>query len=313
MFVVSANFRRTSWQTLARVADSLPALESRLADVHYVSLSTCNRVELYVNSGCTSAARVLESMTDVCSMHGKAAESLRSELMVLDGVDAIEHLIRTTCGLEAIAVGEDEVGGQVRRAYSDAIKHRRVTPELRRVFDHALKVNRDLRKIDELPHNDLVSLALDGVRSDMTSVLVIGTGLYAREVHQILHARGVSNHWNYSTSGRRVALPFSSYKVTPSTLLDALTKVELVIGATGAAEPVVTAEHVRILQRTGHAVPMLIDLTLTEDIAQDVSLLAPVTRLSDIAAAHQVSAPVQAASYVRTQSQLLHHRMTVAS
>lgn len=233
--------------------------------------------------------------------------------MVLDGVDAIEHLTRTTCGLEAIAVGEDEVGGQVRRAYSEAIKLQRVTPELRRVFDHALKINRDLRKIDELPDNDLVTLALDDVHADIRSVLVIGTGVYAREVHQILHARGVTEHWNFSTSGRRVTLPFGSHRVTQSTLLDALTKVDLVIGATGASEPVVTAEHVRILQRTGHSVPMLIDLTLTEDIAHDVSALIPVTRLSDIASAHQVSAPLQAESYVRLQSQLLHHRMTAVA
>jgi len=313
VFVVSANFRRTSWQTLSRLADALPALEERLTDVHFVSLSTCNRVELYVNSGCTTPDRLLSEMAEACSLPSESLPDFRAELMVLDGVDAIEHLTRTTCGLEAIAVGEDEVGGQVRRAYSEAIKLQRVTPELRRVFDHALKINRDLRKIDELPDNDLVTLALDDVHADIRSVLVIGTGVYAREVHQILHARGVTEHWNFSTSGRRVTLPFGSHRVTQSTLLDALTKVDLVIGATGASEPVVTAEHVRILQRTGHSVPMLIDLTLTEDIAHDVSALTPVTRLSDIASAHQVSAPLQAESYVRLQSQLLHHRMTAVA
>lgn len=306
MFVVSANFRRASWETLARVAEALPAVEAGLSGAHFVSLSTCNRVELYVDGSDTDSTRVVQA---IASAIGVSASEMAQDLTVLSGVDAIEHLTRTTCGLEAIAVGEDEVGGQVRRAYNEAIKCERVTPQLRRAFDHALKINRDLRKIDELPHNDLVTLALADVHADIRRVLVIGTGIYARQVHQILHAGGVTDHWNFSTSGRRITLPFAVHRVTQSTLLDALSKVDVVIGSTGAAEPVVNAEHIRILQRTGHEVPMLIDLTLSEDIAHDVSALVKVIRLSDIATAHPVSAPAQAASYVRTQSQLLHHRM----
>jgi glutamyl-tRNA reductase len=285
------------------MAEVLPALESELAGLSFVSLSTCNRVELYVDGAEAELRRVTAALERV-------RPGVNSQLLVADGVSALEHLTRTTCGLEAIAVGEDEVGGQVRRAYNDAIRIGRVSPALRRAFDHALRTNRDLRKIDELPHNDLMSLALEDVKSNVGSVLVIGTGQYARVVHQLLHARGVHTHWNYSTSGRRISLPFTSERVKDSTLLPTLSKVDLVVGATGAAHPVVTAEHVRILQRTGNSVPLMIDLTLNEDIAHDVSALTPVTRLGDIATAHPVSAPEQAAGYVRTQSQLLHHRMT---
>lgn len=308
MFVVSANFKISPWSLLTQMSDVATevAQESAQNLDGLVALSTCNRVEFYGESA--NDLQAIRAITTLCAEKlNVEPETLFNQLLVLRDVEAIEHLTRTTCGLEAIAVGENEIGGQVRRAYTNAIRENRVTSSMRRIFDHALRVNKDLRKIDELPKNDLLTIALQKIdgESAIESALVIGTGEYARVVHELLHLRGVRNHFNYSTSGRRITLPFSAQKVKPQELISIMEKVDVVIAATGADTPVISQQHVENLAK----IPMFLDLTLGEDIAVDVSEVATVVRLEDLATASSHEATTAADHYVRTQAQLLAHKM----
>ena len=315
MFVVSANHKVSDWQVLARLSERVSEIEARLHGQRpqpIVTVATCSRVELYgdTRDDAPSAEAVVEVLADVLEV---PREQLEANLQVATGVDAIEHLHRMTAGLEAIAVGESEVGGQVRRAYTESIQAGRISPRLRRAFDDALRVNRDLRRLE--PHQDtnLVALSLDLIphAERLQKVLVIGTGEFARTVHQRMHQFGVHQHWNHSTSGRRIALPFPHERVDHDDLLHVIGQVDVVIAATGAEAPVVTRAMVDALREAGHAVPVLIDLAVTEDIERSIDEVHPVVRLEQLARQSAGSASDTHAKYVRLRAELLAHRMQV--
>ncbi len=316
MFVVSANHKVSSWDVLARLSERVPDVEARIhadGDVPIVTVATCNRVELYGDSAAhaPSLERVLEILAEVLDT---TVSEVAPQVFVATGVDAIEHLHRMTSGLEAIAVGESEVGGQVRKAYTSSIQQGRISPTLRRAFDDALRVNRDLRRLE--PHHDtnLVALSLDLIpdADRLSRVLVIGTGEFASIVHQRMHQFGVLEHWNHSTSGRRITLPFPSQRVESHELLDTLGLVDIVIAATGADAPVITREMIEVLQASGRRVPQLVDLAVTQDIDPSIDATHDVVRLEHLAHGAPSSASEAHAKYVRMRAELLAHRIEVS-
>jgi glutamyl-tRNA reductase len=315
MYVVSANFKRTPWATLSQLAEAVEAVDQLVhAERNFpvVSVATCNRVEWYGDSTdeVDSQQLVIAALTTVL---GQPLAQISQQFFVAEGVDAIEHLHRVTAGLEAIARGESEVGGQVRRAYTNAIQANRVSPRLRRMFDDALRVNRDLRRLE--PHQDtnLVSLAMDLVvdASVLKKLLVIGTGEFARTVHERMHQFGVHEQWNFSTSGRRIALAFPTHRVDSVNLLEVLAEVDVVIAASGAVAPVVTADMIDVLHREGRSTPILIDLALTQDIEYAIDEMQPVIRLEQLARSVTGTASDQDDKYVRMRAEMLAHRMNV--
>ena len=316
MYVVSANFKVSPWETLSRLSERVSLVEQRIhgaGDVPVITVATCNRVELYGDaaSDAPSLARVIEVFSEVLDV---PESQLYEQLFIAQGVDAIEHLHRMTSGLEAIARGESEVGGQVRKAYTNSIQAGRISPRLRRMFDDALRVNRDLRRLE--PHEDtnLVALSMELIPDarQLKRLLVIGTGEFARIVHQRMHQFGVHEQWNYSTSGRRIALPFASHRVDAESLLEALTTVDIVMAATGAPEPVVTKRMIDALAQAGHRVPILVDLAVTQDIDLAIDATHPVIRLEQLARNAASTPSEQHDKYVRMRAELLAHRMEVS-
>jgi glutamyl-tRNA reductase len=316
MYVVSANFKVSPWEMLSRLSERVGLVEERIhggGNVPVITVATCNRVEMYGDaaSDAPSLTHVIEVFSEVL---GVPESQLHEQLFIAQGVDAIEHLHRTTAGLEAIAVGESEVGGQVRKAYTNSIQAGRISPRLRRIFDDALRVNRDLRRLE--PHQDtnLVALSMELIpdADKLEKLLVIGTGEFARIVHQRMHQFGVHQQWNYSTSGRRVALPFASHRVEAADLLDVISHVDIVMAATGAAEPVVTKAMIDRLVQAGLKVPALVDLAVTQDIDYAIDSTHPVIRLEQLARNAASSGSSHHDKYVRMRAELLAHRMEVS-
>src|ERR1700752_2096206 len=92
------------------------------ADVHEaVAISTCNRTELYLVVG-----DPVEAESSVLAMLARQAgirpTALAGAIYSHRNCDAARHLYRVTSGLESMIVGEDQIQGQVKRAYDAALE-----------------------------------------------------------------------------------------------------------------------------------------------------------------------------------------------
>jgi len=86
-----------------------------------VLVATCNRVEFYLKT--RGEAQVLERVLDVLGAGDDVRDRVRSSSYVLRGEHAIRHLFRVTAGLDSMYVGESEVLGQIKDAYSLACRN----------------------------------------------------------------------------------------------------------------------------------------------------------------------------------------------
>lgn len=100
-----------------------------------VTLSTCNRTEVYVQG---EGNRFRELETALARAAGCDGEWLKGLVRRYQGQRALHHLFRVACGMESMVIGEDEILGQVRDAYVAAKEAGAVGYELNCVFQAAL-------------------------------------------------------------------------------------------------------------------------------------------------------------------------------
>jgi len=97
---------------------ALSALASQGVGREVVVLSTCNRAEIYaVGDTDATADGVGRFFSEYHKLpHAAVAEHLYHRR----GVDAARHLFRVAAGLDSLVVGEPQILGQVKAAYSTA-------------------------------------------------------------------------------------------------------------------------------------------------------------------------------------------------
>ena len=78
-----------------------------------IILQTCNRVEVF---GVTKEPNEDRLLNEWVSAVGLSEQDLNS-IEINRGNEAIIHLMRLASGLESLVVGEDQILGQVRRAF----------------------------------------------------------------------------------------------------------------------------------------------------------------------------------------------------
>ncbi len=219
---MTANHRNTPFEILERLAVDADALSIavRGADpaVHgAVAVATCNRLEVYLDLEAPAEATPEDAHAIARDFVSRALRSLSEDAPadvsatadVLDPAAAVHHLFAVSAGLESVAVGEEEIAGQVRRAAQAARASGASTGRLDRVFQEAIRTARAARAQGDASRTgrSLARLALDLVGSRLAdwsaaNVVLVGTGRYAATTVAALRDRGAEHITVYSPSGR---------------------------------------------------------------------------------------------------------------
>ena len=245
LMVVTASHRSAAFDFLDRLSDSSSTLTApQLVDGDLVRgavvVSTCNRVEAYVDVHDGADAVVAEQVIRcIAAALDEHVDEVRPRFDAAVGEEALRHLFAVTSGLESVAVGEEEIAGQVKRAYQEAHAAGTTTPELDRAFQRAAQVSRHVREQSALggAGRSLVQLALDLAGSRVqdwraTRVLVLGTGRYAAITIAALRQRGVTALSVYSATGRAHRFAASSGSQVAHDLTAALADADVVVTCT---------------------------------------------------------------------------------
>lgn len=219
---MTANHRNTPFEILERLAVDADALSIAVcgADpaVHgAVAVATCNRLEVYLDLDAPAQATPEDAHAIARDSVSRALRSLDEDAPadvsttadVLDPAAAVHHLFAVSAGLESVAVGEEEIAGQVRRAAQAARASGASTGRLDRVFQEAIRTARAARAQGDASRTgrSLARLALDLVSSRLAdwsaaNVVLVGTGRYAATTVAALRDRGAERITVYSPSGR---------------------------------------------------------------------------------------------------------------
>lgn len=187
---IARKHRRATSLGADAVAEIMQAAQQSSAPT--VVLSTCERFEVYTIPWASWCA-------------GLSALK-RSDPVILQGKPAAGHLYRVAAGLDSAIPGEAHILGQVRRAADHADLAGTMSPPLRRLFDHALRLGRKVRRETALGTlcSSYARRAADRViahRADgEAGVLILGTGALAREC--IAHLRAHDPAFGITVLGR---------------------------------------------------------------------------------------------------------------
>src|SRR4051812_18333390 len=161
-------------------------------------LSTCNRIEVFaVTQG--SAEQVTRNVADVLAHRDglSAGDIVRRAALRVDTA-AVEHLFSVACGLDSMAIGEDQIVAQVRTAARAAAAAGTIGAVLTGLVDAALRASKRARTQTRISTAG-VSLARAAVElADEQlgglagrSAVVLGTGSVGRLAARLLREAGV--------------------------------------------------------------------------------------------------------------------------
>ena len=160
-----------------------------------VILQTCNRVELILALERIDVDKIFDTWKRITGL-----EDLSFEFAEIDeDKDAIHHLLRLTSGLESLVLGEDQILGQVKRAFEYSRQNCYVDSFIPIIFEHAIKVGSRIRTNTGLNKGSVsigsmaVNLAEEYFDDFQNKkVLLIGTGEGATLVAKSLKKRQVN-------------------------------------------------------------------------------------------------------------------------
>jgi glutamyl-tRNA reductase len=264
--------------------DALARFRSRYPQAEAVLLSTCNRVELYFASETPDRCPTHhDAAAFLAEFHGLAVEQIFNQLFEHTGEDFVRHLFTVAASLDSMVVGEAQILAQVKQAYELATSAAATGPLTNAAFQAALRVAKRSatetaiqQKRVSIPSIAVADFAKSIFeRFDDKRVLVIGAGEMGEEALRYLldeGARSIAlvnrNLARAEELAARLAAPRGP-ELTPrpwSDLHALLVEADLVVSATGASEPIITAADFPPIVAERYQRPLLIlDLAIPRD------------------------------------------------
>ncbi|MBF0521963.1 MAG: glutamyl-tRNA reductase [Candidatus Omnitrophica bacterium] len=144
-------------------------------------LSTCNRVEIYGVG--ENAFEVIKRLTEFLSgLQDMPADFLENYFYQKTDTAALEHLFRVASGLDSMVIGEQQIMGQIKKAYEQASAFGVVGPYLHRTIQDALRVGKKARNLTGISRGvtSISGVVVELVKNELNiqdkKVLVIGAG-----------------------------------------------------------------------------------------------------------------------------------------
>ncbi|MBD3670927.1 MAG: glutamyl-tRNA reductase [Gammaproteobacteria bacterium] len=260
--------------------DALRELVSRPSIQEAAILSTCNRTELYCET--ENAEEFEEVLRWFCDYHQLDIDSVRPYIYAHPDSSAVKQIMRVASGLDSLILGEPQILGQMKDAFSAATEAGTVGSLLSRLFQQTFTVAKKVRT-DTAIGSSPVSVAFAAVTlarqffSDMNThtALLIGAGDTTELVARHLSEQGIGRLIiaNRTVEKARVlAAELGGYAIGLHEIPQHLTEADLVISSTASQEPLVTKTIAQAaLKGRKHRPILMVDIAVPRDIEPNVA------------------------------------------
>jgi glutamyl-tRNA reductase len=248
-----------------------------------VILSTCNRTEIYALA--EDAARGHDYMVRFLSEHqGLPPAQFESPLYTYEDEAAAGHLFSVAAGIDSMLVGENEILGQVREAYSLASATKAIGPVLARLFRKSITVGKRARTETTIGR-DAISISYAAVElakkifEDLRScrALVVGAGETSESTLKNLLESGIGEISVINRTRRKaeaIARQCGGRVLAAARIGQALCSADIVISSTAAPHPVIRAQAVEQAMALRHQRPLLlVDIAVPRDVDPEVGCI----------------------------------------
>ena len=267
--------------TKGKIEESIDRLLNYPDIIEHTILSTCNRVEIYARANCHDSA--IKSVKQfICDFHELSPVELEDHFYSYKNEEAVEHLFRVSSSLDSMILGEAQILGQVKDAYSLARDLRSTGLVLNQLFEKAFNIAKKVREETGIAERS-VSISSAAVElaqkifDDLENhtVMLVGTGEMAELAAKHLISYGVKTVYVTSRTYERAAnlartlngsaLDFEAFK-------NELHRADIVITSTSASSFIIKKEMVeKAIQERKNKPIFFIDIAVPRDIEPDVN------------------------------------------
>jgi len=264
-----------------KLREVLAALGADGPAAELMILSTCNRVEVYGVADVPGEARAA-AFRALGAHRGVTLAAVEPLLVTATQEEAVRHAFRVAASLDSLVVGEPQILGQVKDAFVLAQTCRTVGPVLSALMSQAFSVAKRVRTETEVGRLavSVSSTAVELARKIFGSlegkgVLLLGAGEMAELAARLLMESGamplyVANRT--AARARDLAQALAGTAVAMSDVPAVMARVDVVIAATAAPEPVVRVADARAAAHARGARPVfLIDLGVPRNVEAAVN------------------------------------------
>jgi len=269
-----------------RAAVGVERLDEALLDIadrvdEATILSTCNRTEIYCRQADPDPVGIVKWL---CKFHELPARDIEPYLYQHPDESAVRHAFRVASGLDSMVLGEPQILGQMKAAFSAAHKLGTTGKILNRLFQQTFTVAKQVRT-DTAIGASAVSVAYAAVAlakqifADLSeqTVLMIGAGETIELTARHLQQSGVTKIIVANRTlerAQQLAEDFGAQAISLAELPNRLPDADIVISSTASTLPILGKGAVeKALKQRKHRPMFLVDLAVPRDIEEQVGEL----------------------------------------
>lgn len=250
-----------------------------IPEIFYIG--TCNRVE-FVFSACQEMTvpfiRDFLLTLDLCIPEDKLDDFAKS-VSIYEEEQALNHLLRVSCSLESLVVGEKEILAQVRKSYETCKKAGFTGDFLRLVMNHVVKTAKEVYTKTKIAKNPIsvVSLAYRKLRDlNMCSnsrILIIGAGETNKNICKYLQKHKYSNFAIFNRTlenAETLAAELNGEAFNLEQLQTYKKGFDVIITCTSSLTPIITQEVYQSLLNGDTDKKVIVDLAIPNDTCAEV-------------------------------------------
>jgi len=253
-----------------------------------VYVSTCNRVEVYiaVRDAEKGTNCVLQIMSDLT---GTPVSDFESILYKKTAGEAVSHLLTVASSLDSMVVGENEIMGQLKDAFTVSFETNSTGPYLNKLFHQAFKTSKQVKTETDISRNPLsvayisVELARN-IFTDLTDkrALLIGAGEMGELILKYLTKLDIGEITIANRSLSNAERIVSEHNLDASVILlddieGVTNNVDIVISSVSAPHYMITSDMVRSVMETRQGrVLFLVDIAVPRNIEPAVESIESV-------------------------------------
>lgn len=272
------------------IPDALKDLTSQDVVSEAVILSTCNRTELYCLLNCEqdNPTEATNALIQWLKEHHDLADTDISEYLYLHPEkNAVKHMLRVASGLDSLVLGEPQILGQLKTAFSVAKESGSIGQLLHKLFQHTFSCAKQVRT-DTAIGASPVSVAFASVslakqifsEFQEHTALLIGAGETIELVARHLHESGIGRIIIANRTVEKahtLAQEFNGYAIALNEIHAHLAEADIVISSTGSQLPILGKGTVEsAIKARKHAPIFMVDIAVPRDIEEQVGELEDV-------------------------------------
>jgi glutamyl-tRNA reductase len=269
------------------LSDKLQQVKAEFGISEIFYLATCNRVEFVMITpevvDKAFAQKFIEKLNiGLCSHY---MGTFVDAALIYQDQEALNHLLRMSCSLESLIVGEKEILAQLRKAYEECREAGLTGDCLRMFMNCVVKTAKEVYTDTNISKNPIsvVSLAYRKLKDlklcTNARILIIGAGETNKNISRYLQKHKFSNFAVFNrtlSKAQQLAVDLNGEAFMLDALKDYNQGFDVIITCTSATEPIITPEIYTSLLNGETGKKTIVDLAIPNDTAPEVLERFPV-------------------------------------